>query len=104
MPLSIRLPESGLIKPAIILKSVVFPQPEGPRSVKNSPFLILISTEISKSSYFFSILFISRYFISASQSSNVPALSRTINDAADVTISIDPIAHAWKKLYEPISR
>ena len=26
-----------LIKPAIILNSVVFPQPEGPKRVKNSP-------------------------------------------------------------------
>ncbi len=30
-------PEVGLSKPAIILSSVVLPQPEGPSSEKNSP-------------------------------------------------------------------
>ncbi len=32
-------PVSGRSKPASILRSVVFPQPEGPSSEKNSPFL-----------------------------------------------------------------
>tara|TARA_B100001248_G_scaffold5701_1_gene4045 strand:- start:156 stop:275 length:120 start_codon:yes stop_codon:yes gene_type:complete len=32
-------PEVGLINPAVILSSVVFPQPDGPRTVRSSPFL-----------------------------------------------------------------
>ncbi|OQB88755.1 MAG: hypothetical protein BWX86_02605 [Verrucomicrobia bacterium ADurb.Bin122] len=30
-------PASGVSKPAIMRKSVVFPQPDGPRRVRNSP-------------------------------------------------------------------
>ena len=33
-------PLVGVSKPAIILKVVVLPQPEGPSKVTNSPFLI----------------------------------------------------------------
>jgi hypothetical protein len=32
------LPEVGLINPAVIFSKVVFPQPDGPRTVNNSPF------------------------------------------------------------------
>ena len=35
------VPEVGLIKPAAIFSNVVFPHPEGPRTVKSSPFLIV---------------------------------------------------------------
>ncbi len=31
-------PEVGLKNPAVILSKVVFPQPDGPRTVSNSPF------------------------------------------------------------------
>jgi len=37
-------PTSGESKPAIMRRRVVFPQPEGPRREKNSPFLISILT------------------------------------------------------------
>src|SRR4051812_12576242 len=33
-----RLPLLGARKPAIIFRRVVFPDPDGPRSVRNSPF------------------------------------------------------------------
>ena len=36
-PAIITLPDVGTVKPAIILSSVVLPQPDGPRSVRNSP-------------------------------------------------------------------
>ena len=32
-------PDVGLIKPAVIFNNVVFPQPDGPRTVRSSPFL-----------------------------------------------------------------
>jgi len=32
-------PEVGLRNPAAIFNKVVFPQPDGPRTVKSSPFL-----------------------------------------------------------------
>ena len=44
LPFSFTEPESGVSKPAIILNTVVFPEPEGPSSVKNSPGLISRST------------------------------------------------------------
>ena len=37
-------PFVGLIKPATIRKVVVFPQPEGPKKVMNSPSLIFTLT------------------------------------------------------------
>ncbi|MCY1516387.1 hypothetical protein D9M68_510150 [compost metagenome] len=39
-PSSLMVPDVGVSKPAIIRSSVDFPQPEGPRSEKNSPFSI----------------------------------------------------------------
>ena len=53
-------PSSILLNPAIIRRSVVFPHPDGPRSVKNSPFLIFAdrSGMIVKSPYFFTTLLI----------------------------------------------
>ena len=39
------LPESGRLKPAIAISNVVFPEPEGPSNVKNSPALISILTQ-----------------------------------------------------------
>jgi len=35
------VPEVGLIKPAAIFSNVVFPHPDGPNTVKSSPFLIV---------------------------------------------------------------
>ena len=48
-------PASMELKPAIIRRSVVLPQPEGPSSVKNSPSLIFNDTSLIavKSPYFF---------------------------------------------------
>src|SRR4029079_4863924 len=43
-PPSVIRPESGCSKPAIILSVVVLPEPEGPRSVKNSPAATVRST------------------------------------------------------------
>jgi hypothetical protein len=39
------LPEFGRTKPAIVIRSVVLPEPDGPSSVRNSP--ALIETEMS---------------------------------------------------------
>jgi hypothetical protein len=36
--LSVIFPDVGLKNPAVIFNKVVFPQPEGPRTVSNSPF------------------------------------------------------------------
>ena len=36
-PLSFTVPESGVSKPAIMRKTVVLPDPEGPSNVMNSP-------------------------------------------------------------------
>ena len=54
------LPDVGNSKPAIILKVVVFPQPEGPRRTKNSPLWMVRSdsstaTKLSKVFLIFSI-------------------------------------------------
>ena len=38
------LPEEGVSNPEIILSNVVLPQPDGPRSEKNSPCLICMET------------------------------------------------------------
>ncbi len=43
-PPTMTLPEVGSLKPAIIRRVVVLPQPEGPSSEKNSPCLIDSST------------------------------------------------------------
>ena len=40
-------PEVGLRNPAVIFNKVVFPQPEGPRTVKSSPFLRVKFTSLS---------------------------------------------------------
>jgi len=48
-------PEVGLSSPAMHLKTVVFPQPEGPRIVRNSPSLIVrlrFSTALTLPKYF----------------------------------------------------
>jgi len=39
--LSVIFPEVGLINPAVMFNKVVLPQPDGPRTVKSSPFLSL---------------------------------------------------------------
>ncbi len=36
-PFTTTLPDTGSIKPVRVRRVVVFPQPEGPRKVKNSP-------------------------------------------------------------------
>tara|TARA_Y100000590_G_scaffold400749_1_gene485084 strand:+ start:912 stop:1088 length:177 start_codon:yes stop_codon:yes gene_type:complete len=41
------LPDVGLRKPAAIFNKVVFPQPEGPKTVKSSPFLSVKFTSLS---------------------------------------------------------
>src|SRR5439155_16670263 len=43
-PFNTMRPASGMSKPAIIRNSVVLPQPEGPRRVKNSPALMPMLT------------------------------------------------------------
>ena len=42
VPLKLIVPPSMELNPAIILSSVVFPQPEGPRRVNNSPSFIVV--------------------------------------------------------------
>jgi len=42
-------PEVGVTNPAIILSVVVFPQPDGPRSVRNSPALTSRSRDFTTS-------------------------------------------------------
>ena len=44
-PSTLMLPEFGRTKPAIVIRSVVLPEPDGPSSVRNSP--ALIETEMS---------------------------------------------------------
>ena len=67
------VPPSIELNPAIILSNVVFPQPEGPSNVKNSPFLMVVDKSgiIVISPYFFTtsftfiltLMFFSRYII-----------------------------------------
>src|SRR6476620_1441455 len=52
-------PEVGCSKPAIIRRVVVFPQPEGPRSEKNSPpgmWRSMPSTAVTSANCFLSLL------------------------------------------------
>ena len=44
---NIIFPEVGFKNPAVILSKVVFPQPEGPRTVSNSPFFKVKLTSLS---------------------------------------------------------
>ena len=41
LPFKVIFPDVGLKKPAAIFNKVVFPQPEGPRTVRSSPFFNL---------------------------------------------------------------
>ena len=67
-PSKIILPESGFSKPAIILRSVDFPQPDEPNKLKSSDFEMLKLT-LSKaitSPNFLEIFLISRNFVDIS--------------------------------------
>ena len=57
------VPSDGLTKPMSILKSVVLPQPEGPKIDKNSPSLTPKETFLTASfvSYFLERLIISNF-------------------------------------------
>lgn len=42
LPLMVSVPPVGVSKPAIIRRTVVLPQPDGPRKETNSPFSIVM--------------------------------------------------------------
>ncbi len=43
-PAKVMVPDVGRSNPAIIIRVVVFPEPDGPRNVTNSPFSIVSDT------------------------------------------------------------